>query len=499
MPLPKEPRHEPITDRGEEQAMTVRRRPLDTLLPLADLKTFLGVSWSNDDDFLSALLQGEFSRVQALVDHDILAYDDQDPFAEMRLQQVRNTLQLAVLVTWYGSRVSRSAGAPDVATQAIRDLRAAYAERQPIMFAPTVFSPTQPNPGDVSVGAFWFNTTTNVLSVLRSANPDVYEPVTAAGGEAPAGLTVEAATALIAPFARADANIQDLTSIGPSDTTDGDHLFVVQGNETKRESIGAFKDVIAEEWAQSENDDPIPVGKLSNAPGLTQTQVDARVKDGVLDWAEKDNTDAIPSGKLGNAPGLTQTQVDARVKDGVLNWAEKDNTDPIPVGKLSNAPGLTQQQVDDRVTAGVSDWAEEGNTDEIPSEKLPAAMGGLTLTPVAGLQNMAVSAHSIDFTTAQSNAIRNAWNGDITGLVIADITTGGVGGSAIAFKALYPALSATQENVGIRWALPIISARGQPDVIRAALSLHRTMNGSPHTFLSIIEESSLARISFYTF
>ena len=170
-------------------------------------------------------------------------------------------------------------------------------------------------------------------------------------------------------------------------------------------------------------------------------------------------------------------------------------------GLKGDPGGLTQQQVDDRVTAGVSDWAEEGNTDEIPSDKLPAATGGggLTLTPVAGLQNMAVSGHSIDFTTAQSNAIRNAWNGDITGLVIADITTGGIGGSAIAFKALYPALSATQENVGIRWALPIISARGQPDVIRAALSLHRTMNGSPHTFLSIIEESSLARISFYTF
>ena len=58
--------------------------------------------------------------------------------------------------------------------------------------------------------------------------------------------------------------------------------------------------------------------------GLTQAQVDARVQAGVLDWAETGNTDPIPAGKLANAPsggGLDQDAVDARVTAIVPSWA----------------------------------------------------------------------------------------------------------------------------------------------------------------------------------
>ena len=137
------------------------------------------------------------------------------------------------------------------------------------------------------------------------------------------------------------------------------------------------------------NPDPGPMTALS---GLTQTQVDGRVRAGVEDWAEQGNADAIPASKLTNAPsggggGVDETQV----RDLIANWAEQGNTDLIPANKLTNAPsgggGLTQDQVDERVTEGVANWAEEGNTDLIPANKLtnaPSGGDGLTEEQVRG-------------------------------------------------------------------------------------------------------------------
>ena len=140
-------------------------------------------------------------------------------------------------------------------------------------------------------------------------------------------------------------------------------------------------------------DEAITQGKLAAAVvaqlgGLSTAQVDARVTALVADWAEDSNTSAIPASKLGNAPsGLSQAQVDARVEAGVADWAEQGDTSAIPASKLTNAPsgggGLTESQVDARVAAGVEDWAEAGNTDSIPLAKLGNAPG-LTQTQVDG-------------------------------------------------------------------------------------------------------------------
>ena len=123
--------------------------------------------------------------------------------------------------------------------------------------------------------------------------------------------------------------------------------------------------------------------------GLTQAEVDARVRAGVQDWAETGNADPIPAEKLVNAPsggsgdGLDQGAVDARVRAGVQDWAETGNADPIPAEKLVNAPsggsgdGLDQGAVDARVRAGVQDWAETGNGDTIPAAKLSEALAGV--------------------------------------------------------------------------------------------------------------------------
>ena len=110
--------------------------------------------------------------------------------------------------------------------------------------------------------------------------------------------------------------------------------------------------------------------------GLTAQQVDDRVAAGVADWAEKDNTDPIPAGKLTNAPsggGLSTGDVDNRIAQQVSDWAEQGNSGTIPENKLPAAAteGLNQDEVDARVAAGVQDWAEEGNNLAIPDGKLP--------------------------------------------------------------------------------------------------------------------------------
>ena len=78
------------------------------------------------------------------------------------------------------------------------------------------------------------------------------------------GLRQAQVDARIAVFARAATMIGDLTSVGESDVTDSNHVLIDLG---KRMSIGAFKDVIAEEWAQKDNTDTIPPAKLPAATG----------------------------------------------------------------------------------------------------------------------------------------------------------------------------------------------------------------------------------------
>ena len=78
-----------------------------------------------------------------------------------------------------------------------------------------------------------------------------------------------------------------------------------------------------------DNTDAIPTEKLANATAATTAEIDARI----ADWAETGNTNPIPEGKLVNAP-VSTTAVDARIAD----WAETGNTEAIPADKLTNAP-----------------------------------------------------------------------------------------------------------------------------------------------------------------
>ena len=162
-------------------------------------------------------------------------------------------------------------------------------------------------------------------------------------------------------------------------------ISIPAATDSQRENVDVFfyDRMEVEDWAKKNNATLIPANKLpsTGGGGLTQSQVDARVRAGVSDWAEQANTDPIPANKLTNAPssggGLNQSQVDARVRAGTLDWAETGNTDPIPANKLTNAPssggGLSQAQVDLRVQEGTEEWAHKGNSDQIPKNKLKNA------------------------------------------------------------------------------------------------------------------------------
>ena len=144
------------------------------------------------------------------------------------------------------------------------------------------------------------------------------------------------------------------------------------------------------------NPDPGPLTTLS---GLTQAQVDARVRAGVVDWAEPSNDDPIPVEKLANASAaaVDQTartaaanaQADANTAGMRADDAQADidqfpeirsigeRLDLSPEGVLSaeeqgGGPGggLSQDQVDARVRDLVIDGAEEGQTTRIPVDRL---------------------------------------------------------------------------------------------------------------------------------
>ena len=84
--------------------------------------------------------------------------------------------------------------------------------------------------------------------------------------------------------------------------------------------------------------------ELLDRQPFAEEAVDARIDAKVQNWA-RDATTAIPASKLTNAPsgggGLTQSQVDGRVRAGVEDWAEAGNASAIPAAKLANVPATT--------------------------------------------------------------------------------------------------------------------------------------------------------------
>ena len=147
-------------------------------------------------------------------------------------------------------------------------------------------------------------------------------------------------------------------------------------------------------------------GSGGGGGGLTEAQVDSRIRSNVKDFAEvggrviqtgdiggrqvtEDKLAQAVVDQLGGTGGLTEAQVDARVTAGVKDFAETGSTTLIATADIANEAvtqdklaaavvallggggggGLTESEVDARVRAGVADWAEEGNNQQLPKDK----------------------------------------------------------------------------------------------------------------------------------
>ena len=112
--------------------MAATRTTLVALVPLADVKTHLGITWDQDDAYVSSILEGNLGRLNGLVETDVLAYDDANTHAPLRLQQTRTCLLHMTWLDWLGAYPRRSENAPDVASQAVRDLKASLVREKEV-------------------------------------------------------------------------------------------------------------------------------------------------------------------------------------------------------------------------------------------------------------------------------------------------------------------------------------------------------------------------------
>lgn len=147
------------------------------------------------------------------------------------------------------------------------------------------------------------------------------------------------------------------------------------------------------DWAETGNTTQIPRNKLANAPqaagGLNQTQVDARIDAKVQSFARDATTD-VPVGKIPNAIARdseipTNSEIDTRVRNIVIDWAESGNTSRIPESKIPETIARDNE---------ISDWAKAADSTAIPASKLTNAGGTSagsfsigtvsTLTPASG-------------------------------------------------------------------------------------------------------------------
>ena len=142
---------------------------------------------------------------------------------------------------------------------------------------------------------------------------------------------------------------------------------------------------------QGQKGDKGDKGDQGDAGVVSNATIDARI----ADWAETGNNDPIPAGKLTNAPsgggGLNQAAVDARVKAGVLDWAETANTERVPEGKL---PEKLDELMDSFNLVG---WQNEGNTQNDSVWVGPGRRSAYTSANIAGL----AYAQSVDFSPGQ--------------------------------------------------------------------------------------------------
>ena len=195
--------------------------------------------------------------------------------------------------------------------------------------------------------------------------------------------------------------------------------------------------------------------------GLSQSQVDARVRAIVEDWAEVSNAATIPSAKL--ASGGTDGQVLTRTATGQA-WEAASG-------------GLDQAAVDARVQAGVKDFAETGGrqiqsgdigTGQVGSAQIADATivsGDIASDAITGanIAPNAIGASELANNAVDSGAIAN------NAVTAAKIAANAVGASELADNAVDSGAIANLAVTEAKLASNAVSERTiQNDAVRAA-------------------------------
>ena len=262
----------------------------------------------------------------------------------------------------------------------------------------------------------------DVAAIVRTLVADWAEAGNA--GSIPSGKLSNATVAALDPV---PAAIREALNIRSVDLVGADLVGVSDGGSTMSvDLIPAVRAGVAD-WAEFDSVAPIPRAKLTDAPGLTEGEVDGRVVSGVQTWAQQGNTDALPSSKLTNAPtgfrlyeegGLLGRVTDLDVRGAELDATRVGATGTLTLTIPAVVPGLDQAQVDARIVALVQDWARG-----VEGARLPAGAVFSAFSDSGNVQftqdNGEISAH-VDLPDVTAHVDRDAaysFNATTTGTV----------------------------------------------------------------------------------
>ena len=274
------------------------KETLEEAVPLSLAKKHLAVDWDEDDEQISGLLQVGYGKVlAALKGTDPFLYDPTDSIAPFRVAQARQAVLHAVREDYAGLYPRRMPATPSLFFQAVMDLQAAFAEvpMQALTLTPLVtIGESPPDTSQLSLGQLWYDPASGTTSILIAKSPDNWVGL---GGSIDSDAVGQLIEAQVQGFARTAVDLDDITSIGPSDVDEGGDEFLIMRMPTfRRMSIGAMRAFLV--------NDSVDYDGLSYDRGTSVLSVASRggetrsIDLAVADFARTGNPTLVPTDKV---------------------------------------------------------------------------------------------------------------------------------------------------------------------------------------------------------
>ena len=252
---------------------------------------------------------------------------------------------------------------------------------------------------------------------------------------------------------------------------------------------------------------PSDAAAATGGGGLTQGQVDARVRALVADQAEQGNTARWPTSKvptLANLGGLTAGQVSSRI----LEPARAGSTTRWGASKvptLATLGGITQSQADARVNTLIPANRRvpaygSGNAGQI----LSVASGGASIAWVAaasggGGRSFHISGTRSSVTSITTSATVGEWSAWQTISTSAALTSGQAGDILIAVKSsVEVAAGASGGGDRIIHEVQVMRTRGSAQILISRVYGPRNLGNAGATFNDISRQADQSHIGFDT-